>query len=158
MIDAMQSMAGAISGRQRAIVAVLRAGFIGPIGQHAKNGLLRAFHGQPRPWYTGRQLTHSRLVLSPSRPLIDTARHETREQCRDTGKNNALMTYCPSNIIPKYISYYHVILQYNISYYIIPKYNIQYDKVCILGSIPYAYATPPLPKKNGPPFYGRPKA
>jgi hypothetical protein len=53
---------------------------------------------------------------------------------------------CAFNIIPKYISSYYTILQYNISYYIIPKYNIQYDKVCILGSIPYAYATPPYPK------------
>ena len=52
---------------------------------------------------------------------------------------------CASNIIPKYISSYYVIPEYNISYYIISKYNIQYDKVCILGSIPYAYATPPYP-------------
>ena len=108
-INPMHTMAGPISGRQRAIVAVLRAGFVGPIGQHAKNGLLRAFHGQPRPWYTGRQLTHCGPVLGPLRPLIDTGRHEAREQCRDTGKNNALMTYCPSNIIPKYILSYYVI-------------------------------------------------
>lgn len=59
--------------------------------------------------------------------------------------NAAHYIECASNIIPKYISYYHVIPQYNILYYIIPKYNIQYDKVCILGSVPYACATPPLP-------------
>lgn len=58
---------------------------------------------------------------------------------------------CAPNIIPKYISYYHVILEYNMSYYIIPKYNIQYDKVCILGLF-YTHATPPYPKNLDPVF------
>jgi hypothetical protein len=145
MIDAMQSMPGPTTGQQRAIVAVLRAGLIGPIGQYAKNGVLRGFYPYPRAYYTRRQLTHSRPVLGPSRPLINTRRHCARRQSGLIGENSLLMTLCPPNIIPKYISSYYVIPQYNISYYIIPKYNIQYDKVCILGLF-YTHATPPPQK------------
>jgi len=155
MIDAMQSMPGPTTGQQRAIVAVLRAGLIGPIGQHAKNGVLRGFYPYPRAYYTRRQLSHSKPVLSPSRPLIDTRRHCARRQPGPIGKNTLLMTLCPPNVIPKYISFYYVIPEYNISYYIIPKYNIQYDKVCIFGSILYACATPPYPKISTPIFFQR---
>ena len=95
MIDAMQCMSGPISGRQRAIVAVLRAGVEASIVRNAINGALRAFHSYPRAYYTRRQLAHSRPVLGPSRPLIDTRRHCARRQPGPIGKNTLLMTLCP---------------------------------------------------------------
>jgi hypothetical protein len=146
MIDAMQSMPGPIRTRQRAIVPVLRAGVEASIVRNAINGVLRAFDRYPRAYYTRRQLAHSRPVLGPLRPLIDTRRHCARRQPGPIGENSLLMTLCPPNIIPRYISYYYVIPEYIVYDYIIPKYNIQYDKVCISGSILYACATPPTQK------------
>jgi hypothetical protein len=68
-----------------------------------------------------------------------------------------------SNILPKYILYYHIIpydnIPYdNISYDIIPSDNIWCDKV-LISEVFYTYMCdpPPSPKKNGPPFYGRSK-
>jgi|688.fasta_scaffold228581_5 hypothetical protein len=146
MIDAMQSMSGPIRTRQRAIVPVLRAGVEASIVRVSIIGLLRAFDRHPRAYYTRRQLAHSRPVIGPLRPLIDTRRHCARRQPGPIGENSLLMTLCPPNIIPRYISYYYVILEYIVHNYIIPKYNIQYYKVCISGSILYACATPPYPK------------
>ena len=142
MIDAMQSMPGPTTGQQRAIVAVLRAGLIGPIGQHAKNGVLRGFYPYPRAYYTRRQLSHSRPVLSPSRPLIDTRRHCARRQSGPIGENPLLMTLCPPNIIPSDI---------------LPSDNIPPDifyseKNVIFGVFLHACATPPCPFFSNPFF------
>lgn len=152
MIDAMQSMPGPTTGQQRAIVAVLRAGVVGPIGQHAKNGVLRGFYPYPRAYYTRRQLSHSRPVLSPSRPLIDTRRHCARRQPGPIGENPLLMTNYPSIILQNHRLFDYIILCDNTSYDIIPCDNIWYDKVCIFGSILYACATPPYPKILDPVF------
>jgi hypothetical protein len=95
MNAAMHDMSAPISGRQWAIVAVLRAGFIGPIGQHVKIGVLRGFMPYPRPYYTRRQLMHSRPVLGPLRPIIDTRQHCARRQPGAIGENALLMTSCP---------------------------------------------------------------
>ena len=142
MIDAMQGMPGPTTGQQRAIVAVLRAGVVGPIGQHAKNGVLRGFHPYPRAYYTRRQLAHSRPVLGPSRPLIDTRRHCARRQSGPIGENPLLMTLCPPNIIPSDI---------------LPSDNIPPDifyseKNAYFWGIFTRMCDPPLPKKFGPCF------
>ena len=151
-INPAHTMAGPISGRQRAIVAVLRARFIGPIVRLCKIGHLRGFYGQPLPWYTQRQLTHSRPVLGPSRPLIHTGRQYAGRQSGPIGPKSLLMTLCPPNNLHNYILYEYIILYDNISYDIIPCDNIRYDKVLKSGSILYAYATPPLPFFSGPLF------
>jgi hypothetical protein len=151
MIDAMQSMPGPTTGQQRAIVAVLRAGVVGPIGQHAKNGVLRGFYPYPRAYYTRRQLSHSRPVLSPSRPLIDTRRHCARRQPGPIGKNTLLMTLCPPNILLKYILPKHNIPKHNIQSDNVPKY-IFYSANNVYFWHIHACATPPYPKNLNPFF------
>ena len=151
MIDAMQSMSGPISGRQRAIVAVLRAGVEASIVQNAINGVLRAFDRYPKGCYTRRQLTHSRPVLGPSRPFIDTRRHCARRQPGPIGENTLLMTLCPPNISLKYILLKHIIPKHNIQSDNVPKYIFYSEKNAYFWRI-YACATPPYPK-NLDPFF-----
>ena len=136
MNNAMHGMPGPIRGQQRAIVAVLRAGLKWPILEKLKTGVLRGFMPYPRAYYTRRQLTHSRPVLGPSRPLIDTRRHCARRQSGAIGENSLLMTLCPSNIIPSDI---------------LPSDNIPPDifyseKNVIFGVFLHACATPPPQK------------
>jgi len=152
-INPVHTMAGPISGLQRAIVAVLRAGLIWPIVRLCKIGHLRGFHGQPMPYYTRRQLTHSRPVPSPSRPLIHTGRQYAGRQFGPTGRKSLLMTLYPPNNPQNYILYKFIIPYDIISYDIIPSDNIWCDKVLILGYFTHTCATPPPPKILDPVFF-----
>lgn len=145
MIDTMQSMAGPISGRQRAIVAVLRAGLEASIVRVQIIGHLRAFDRYPRGYYAQRQLTHCGPVLSPLRPLIDTRRHCARRQPGPIGENTLLMTLCPPNILLKYILLKHNIPKHNIQSDNVLKYIFYSEKNVYFWHI-YACATPPYPK------------
>ena len=156
MNNPVHSMAGPISGRQRAIVAVLRAGLEASIVRVRIIGHLRVFCPYPRGCYTQRQLTHSGPVLSLLRPLINTGRQCAGRQSGLMGRKSLLMTLCPSIIILLYIIFYDNIPYYSISQYIIPCDNIWYDKVFKSGSILHACATPPPPKKMDPLFTGGP--
>ena len=153
MNDAMHDMSAPISGRQRAIVAVLRAGFIGPIGQHVKIGVLRRFMPYPRPYYTARQLMHSRPVLGPSRPIIDTRQHCARQQPGAIGENALLLTICPSiekSIIILFNYCMHPVILFHYCIYPV----ILYKTTVILeknGS--YTHVRPPPTQKFRPSFF-----
>ena len=149
MNEAMQSMAGPISGRQRAIVDVLRAGHEASIVRVRIIGHLRAFAHYPRAYYIRRQLTHFRHVLSLPRPLTDTGRQCARRQSGPIGENALLMTLFPS--IEKSII--------QLSRYIVRTFSLQY---CMenqfklikvgFGVFSHICATPPLPQKKWTPF------
>jgi hypothetical protein len=154
MIDAMQGMSGPISGRQRAIVAVLRAGAEASIVRVSIIGLLRAFKRYPRGYYTLRQLMHSRPVLCPLRPLIDTRRHCARRQPGPIGENALLMTLCPPNIILNYILLCDNIPLDNLSWDNILKYILHSEKNVYFFM--HTHARPPLPKNLDPRFFSWP--
>ena len=154
MNNPAHSMAGPISGRQRAIVDVLRAGFEASIVRVRIIGHLRAFAHYPRAYYTRRQLTHFRHVLSLPRPLTGTGRQCARRQSGPIGENALLMTLFPS--IEKSII--------QLSRYIVRTFSLQYcmeNQFKLIKVVFWVFfhicATPPSPKKNGPPFYERSK-
>ena len=147
MNEAMQSMAGPISGRQRAIVDVLRAGHEASIVRVRIIGHLRAFARYPRAYYTRRQLTHSRPVLGLQRPITNTGRQCARRQSGPIGENALLMTLCPS-IEKSIIQLFR--------YCIHPVQLFRYMRLVDFGCFPMRVRPPPPPKKMDPLFTGGP--
>lgn len=131
--------------------------------QHSTPGqqLTGCAHGQPT-----QPPGHHQATRAHHRPPQASDGQKTQQNQAKNGhvlSADSVYIYCTciSNIIPKYILYYHIIPYDNISYDtiscdIIPSDNIWCDKVLISGFILHACATPPYPKKMDPLFTGGP--